>query len=596
MGVDVSARARTVGITTQFKNLRGGAIQNLPQRIMLVAHGQTGVTYSSTKKQIFSASEAGATYGYQSQIALAALELFPLNGDGVDTIPVTVYPLSDAGGGSAAAAGDVTPSGTATEAASYQLVMSGIKSLPFVIPRDYAMATAAQLSDVLGRIGDAVNAITYRPVVVDYSYGTVTATPGAGNTGNGTCTTLSVTGTPRPGAWLLTLNTAVAEGGVWTFTDPNGTIISKTLTQTTGVGEATVFDVGGIQFTITDGTTDFAVGDTFTIDVPATDITLTAGWHGVSGNDIVLSVDGPSVGITFAITQPTGGLVNPTVDAALDQVGEVWETIAINGLNIEDTTALDAYQTFGDGRWGTLVHKPLVFLTGNNTVDVNDATFIPSGRTADRVNGQVAVPGSPNLPCVIAARHVARIAKKANNNPPSGYGALKLQSLTAGTDAQQWNYTQRDAALKAGSSTTQVKNGVLEIGQVITFWAPVGEPDPAYRFVRDIVKLQNIIYNVNIPFEADDWASAPFLPDDQATTNPAVRKARTAIAIVSGIIDSLAEAAIIADPETAKSTITAVQNGSNPNRIDIEFTVALSPNTDIKDVTLNFGFFFGQAA
>jgi phage tail sheath gpL-like len=107
MGVDVSAVARVLGITTQFKDLRGGSVVFLPQRIALIGQGATASTYSLTKFQITSAAQAGARYGYGSPIHLAARELFPSNGDGVGTIPVTVYPLDDDGSG-VAATGDIT--------------------------------------------------------------------------------------------------------------------------------------------------------------------------------------------------------------------------------------------------------------------------------------------------------------------------------------------------------------------------------------------------------------------------------------------------------------------------------------------------------
>ena len=93
-----------------------------------------------------------------------------------------------------------------------------------------------------------------------------------GNTGNGTVTVLSVvTGpvVPLVGVYNLTNIEVVTNGGVFELTDPNGAIVAGNLTLTVGAGAATVFEVAGLQFTVTDGSTDFALADFFTITVAA---------------------------------------------------------------------------------------------------------------------------------------------------------------------------------------------------------------------------------------------------------------------------------------------------------------------------------------
>jgi phage tail sheath gpL-like len=299
--------------------------------------------------------------------------------------------------------------------------------------------------------------------------------------------------------------------------------------------------------------------------------------------------------VTFTVTQPTGGLANPSVDAALAKMGNVWETLGLNALGIDDDAALDAIQAHGDGRWLPTVRKPFVSFVGNTASTVAAATSVTSDRQDDRVNAQLVAPGSNDLPFVVAARQLARIASVANNNPPTGYAGQKADRLTPGADDVQWTWTQRDQAIKAGSSTVEVVNGVIEPSQVITFYRPDGDPTPAYRFVRDIVKLQNIIFNMSLIFEAAEWKGAPLIPDDQPTVNPNARKPRSAVAEVTAMHDSLGLNAIISDPEFAKENTFANISAQNPNRLDLSTTVKLSGNTDIISATLNFGFFFGEA-
>lgn len=591
MSVDASAVARVLGIQTEFKDLRGGSVLFLPQRIAVFAQGSSDITYQTTKFEATSAGAAGSRFGFGSPIHLILRELRPVNGDGVGTIPVTVYPLVD-GVSSAAASGKIVPSGTQTVAAAYRVRISGIQSAEFVVP-----VGAVSLNALLRAMGNAINAVLEMPMKVSYTYGTVTASALTG-TGNGTLTALSVAsgGTPKPGSWTLGVNTAVANGGVWTLTDPDGVVVSTTVTQTVGAGAATVITAGGLQFTITDGSTDFGLGASFTITVPATELLLASKWKGLSANDLIVEVIGASLGTTFTITQPTGGLVNPDVTSALNAVGNVWETMALNAQNPEDTTTLDAFMNWGEGRWGQLVRKPLVVFTGNTEPVLATATAISSVRRTDRINGQLVAPGSVNLPFVVAARQLARIAVMANNNPPTDYGSQRATGILPGTDGQQWDYVTRDAAVKAGSSTVEVKDGVVNLSDIITFYRPTGEDPPAYRYVCDIVKVQNIIFNLDLRFANAEWDGAPLIPDNQPTVNIRAKKPKHAVAVVSAVIDGLAGQAIISDPKFSKSTIVCGIDSANPKRLNLRFTSKLSGNTNIVSIDHFFGFYFGVDA
>ena len=491
MGIDASAVARVVGIDTQFKDLRAGGVLFLPQRIAVIAQGATASTYSTDKKQITSAAEAGSTYGYGSPIHLIMRQLFPQNGDGVGTIPVTVYPLVDDGSG-VAAAGSITPVGSQTKQSSYRVRINNILSEAFVLDVGDGVAQA------VAKLTTAINAVLEQPVTA--------------------------------------------------------------------------------------------------VDNASASCDLTAKWKGVSGNDIHVEVLGEDNGITFTISQPAGGLVNPSISDALSKVGDVWETMILNGLDIADTTALDALKTFGEGRWGQLTRKPMVAFTGVTAAAVAAATTVSAARTDDRVNAQLVSPGSNDLPFVVAARQLARIAKVANNNPPRDYGSQRATGLVPGDDGDQWDYAERDQAVKAGSSTVVVKDGVVNIGDVVTFYAPAGDPTPAYRYVVDIVKLQNIIFNLDLIFNSAEWDGAPLIPDGQPTVNRDARTPSAAKSAAAAMLDSLGLNAIISDPKGAKEATVAEIDAGNPKRLNLRTTVKLAGNANIISVDLYFGFYFGSAA
>lgn len=589
--IDASAVARVTGIDVQYKNLRGGAVVFLPQQIAVFAQGASDVVFPSTKFQETSAPAIAAKLGWGSPAHLIADELFPANGDGVGSIPVHFYPLGDAGGATAAV-GNIVPSGTATKAQSWQVRVSGILSDKFVIP-----AGAIDVNATLAKIGDAINAVLKMPVKVTYTYGTVTAGALVG-TGNGTLTLLAVNpgSVVKPGTYKLKVKTAVVNGGVWQLLDANDNLLVDNITQTVGAGTATAFtNQAGLNFTITDSTTDFGVGATFTITVPATNIVLTSKWKGESANAIKLEMVGDNtLGVSFALTQPTGGLVNPNVDPALAQMGNIWESMCINALNVTDTQTLDKFKTFGEGRWGQLVKKPLMVFSASTLPAVNDATAVPDARKDDRINVQLVAPGSPNLPCVVTARELVAIAKMANNNPPTDYGSQTATGIVPGTDGEQWDWPTRDLAVKRGCCTIEVKDGVVNLGDTVTFFHPTGDPNPAYQFVVDIVKLQNILFNLDLRFANAEWDGAPLVPDAQVVTNERARQPKHAKAVIASLCDELGKQAIIANPEEAKASITAVIAG--PKRLDCTVTVQLSGNTNIKSLTLYFGFNFGGVA
>lgn len=89
-----------------------------------------------------------------------------------------------------------------------------------------------------------------------------TATAASGNTGNGTVGTFTVTSDAVSGTYSVEITEAAANGGTFLVTGPDGTEI--------GTGEVgTPYSGAGLTFTVADGTTDFAKGDSWTIAVTA---------------------------------------------------------------------------------------------------------------------------------------------------------------------------------------------------------------------------------------------------------------------------------------------------------------------------------------
>lgn len=325
-----------------------------------------------------------------------------------------------------------------------------------------------------------------------------------------------------------------------------------------------------------------------------TTLTLTSKWSGSSGNDIEIEIEGPTnIGLTFSVAATTPGAVNPDVDTALAQVGGVWETLFINCMEVADTATLDKFKAFGEGREGALVHMPCAAIVGLNETTVAAATAVSDARKTDFINIQIPAPSSKNLPFVIAADAVRRIAVRANNNPPRDYGSLKLDQLTAGPDGDQWDNAKRNEAVTKGSSTTVVKDGVVNMQDAITFYHPTGEEIPPYRFLVDRVRQMNITYNLALVVGKEEWDGAPLIPDFQATTNPDAISPKVVRAALKSMTAGLADDAIVSDPETINKNTLVEINSDNPKRLDIVYPAIYSGNGNIYSVDHKFSFFFG---
>lgn len=123
-------------------------------------------------------------------------------------------------------------------------------------------------------------------------------------TGNGTVTLATVVAgstVPKAGNYVLRNTEAVTNGGVWRLEDPNGNVVASGLRQTVGAGAATAFKAAGLGFTITDGATDFALGDTFTLPVVADGKLVPYAIAGAGGAQVPMAV------LTYEVTRASGG-------------------------------------------------------------------------------------------------------------------------------------------------------------------------------------------------------------------------------------------------------------------------------------------------
>lgn len=586
MPLPASAVSHVLSIETPYQPREGSAARALPQRIAVFAQGQTGYSYPSEKWTVTNLAAVVNRYGPRSPINAIVRQLKPVDGSGVGAIPVTIYPLpADPGSGAAAAVGSITPSGTATMATSHRARIGGVLTEPFTIAA--GAVTGAGLTAACRAIRDAIDKHPYINAFATYTYGVVTATYDRIGSSDGTVGTFTTTGNPKPGVWTLKCTAAAVNAGTFEVRDPDGILIDTFDTMGAHV-------IGGLGFTIADGSSDWEVGDEILIDVPATNVVVTSAWKGASANGLKIEiVSDVLAGLTFTVVQPTGGAVNPDVTQALAQVGNTWETMVLNALEIGDTSTLDKFRAWGEPRWGGLVRRPAVVFTGNTIAAVDSATAVAAARGTDMVNAQLVAPGSPNLPFVVAAAMLARIAASFNADPASDPIGLQVPALTPGADSVQWSYSEREAAVLAGSSTSEVVDGVIRLGDTVLFYHPTGEDPPAYRFVADVVKLANILYNFELEFTKPEWQGAPLLSDGQSSDHPRAKTPSDAKASAANVLYRLGQAAIIDKVTESQKAIRSVKSATNSKRIDLVVPVVLAGTTNVIDLVIPWGFSYG---
>ena len=608
--VPAGAIAHAVGAEIINVNLRRG-ITLLPNQVAVLGQASSdavGVVYNE-KQQVTSGAEAGERFGFGSPIHLMCEQLFPRSGDGVTAdIPVNVYPLEDPEGATVASGGyEVYGIATKTVAAKISInnrdvqavinkgdsaenVIMAIKAaidndIKMPITTDTSIGVPATSSVLIGSSSpdapDTLTAVDYEILLtVDGSPITATVDLSSANDELATASALQ-TAINNEGVEVVCTwdseNSKYEISTVSTGITSQITTISDSGSGTTGLSVALKLDSGSGAI-VSEGA-----------DETPSEVLATAKWLGETGNEILLNVEVEDCGITFVIQDMAGGLLVPDVDPALNNFKDVWNTYIVNqfGYNPE---VFDKYQAFAESRWDGMVGKPFIAIYGDNRHYRDDLMAPAVDRELDRTNICIPVYGSVSLPFEIAARAVGMFASRAQGNPARPYIGMRLTGIAVGTDKQQLAYTDRNTLEVNGISTTTVEDGVAVVQDVMTFYRPTGVPDPGHKYLVDIMKSFNWIFNLMLTFKSDKWKGVILAKDTDRTTNEFARKPSTAKNDIYALIDSFADYAIIVDRDFAKENCQVELDDQNPNRFNTKTTVKYSGAGRIFSNTLAFGF------
>ena len=475
---------------------------NLPQRIAILAEANEAnqSTLDTNGREITTAQQAGALYGFGSPIYNIMRILRPVSGGGVGGVPTIVYPQAKAVGATSKIL-KITPTGTATGNGTHTLVIAGRTGVDGVF-YDINIAEGDTTAIITGKIEDAVNAVLGSPVTaISYDY----------------------------------------------------------------------------------------------------DVRLESKWKGLTANDLSVTVDtgDNNLGITYAVVNQQSALGTPSISAALQQFGNEWVTIVVNSYGTHEGTmdTLEAFNGIPDpnnptGRYAGIVMKPFIALTGST---VDDPTSITDARSEDVTIAICPAPLSAGLPMEAAANMATLFGRQAQDSPHldvSGQSYPDMPVPSTGNIGSMADYENRDAFVKKGCSTVELKVGRYEVQDFVTTYHPLGEIPPQFRYCRNLMIDFNVRYGYYL-LELINVVDHAIANDNDTVSATRVIKPKQWIAILDAYGTDLANRALIVDAPFMQDSITVNISTVNPDRLETFFKYKRSGFTRIASTTAEAGFNFG---
>lgn len=328
--------------------------------------------------------------------------------------------------------------------------------------------------------------------------------------------------------------------------------------------------------------------------------TLTTKWKGLTANGLNVEVDtgDNDLGITYAVVATAAGSGTPSVQPALDEFGEDWNTIVINGYGAV-ASVLNALEAFNGvqgpetptGRYTGIIMKPFIALFGDLT---DDATAITDARKDQVTNAVCPAPNSDGFAFEAAANMAVLFAPQAADNPHLDVAGKSYPDMpTALSIGAMGDYENRDLFVKKGASTVKLVSGRYQVQDFVTTYHPVGESPAQFNFCRNIMIDLNIYFGYYL-LEQINVVDHSISADDDTVTVGNIIKPKQWKGIIDKYADDLAKRGLIAEPSFMQDAI-AVQIGStNPDRLETTFRYKRSGFARIVSTTVTAGFNFGS--
>lgn len=309
----------------------------------------------------------------------------------------------------------------------------------------------------------------------------------------------------------------------------------------------------------------------FTMTVTDNAIAMTAKWKGSDScfeisivNEKGETVDSTVYGVTFAIARTTESAGVGTIpDEALEQMDEEFGVTRVI-LQYATTTVLDSVKEYFEAFHDGLIAQYVVCYS---------AIQAPENQS---------VLGTWDVQSLITAGNARR------------NDSVNVQIVGDIGNLRKLKYAERNRLAKAGySNLVRKSDGSYRLMDLISFYHPVGNSNPLFRFDRDITVVGNIAYDFMYTFrDTDEWKSVILVGAKDLTTNPAARSLDDVKAAVNTRISLLGQAGMIANYADAQKETEVEIDQSNPNRVNINPKFDLTGVARILDITNFIGFNF----
>lgn len=330
-------------------------------------------------------------------------------------------------------------------------------------------------------------------------------------------------------------------------------------------------------------------------------ITFTTKWKGLTSASLKIefNTNNEASGVTYAQTATTLGAGSADISDAILQLGNDWYTSVINSYGAETFEILEQVNgkpsaTSSTGRYEGSIFKPFMSFFGSILDDKDDLALITDNvsRVEEVTHVLCPAPKSSAFPWEAAANVVRLFARTMQDAPEidvNGQSYPDMPTPVSGIIGDMSVYNNRDFLVKKGCSTVILDKGVYKIQEIVTTYHPEGESPLQYSYCRNL----NLDWNVKDSYsilETLKLKDKVLIRDEQATDSLNAIKPKEWKALLYDLIDDLAKAALINEPEFSKKSLRVQVSGANPNRFETFFRYKRTGIARIESTTVEAGF------
>ena len=364
------------------------------------------------------------------------------------------------------------------------------------------------------------------------------------------------------------------------------------------VGDTDTIIAGKINDAINNANAVCPLTSTFATDT----VSAVCKWKGESGKDtnITITPSNLSTTVSYVVSSAATGSGVPTVTSSLNKIGSKWATIILNTYQFNATNSvvkeLEAWNGVPSantptGRYASTTMKPAIAVTGfvtDNESNVTDTML-------DNVTIALApAPLSKGMPCEAAANMVRLLARQAQDNPHLDVSVQSYPDMPTPSDIGTMSvYDNRNLYMTKGCSTVTLEGGKYKIENFITTYHPLGESNPEFRAVRNLVKDFNVKYGYAL-LENQYVMDHAIAGDDAIVEASKVIKPKIWKSILYSYAEDLEKRAIITDTEFMQDSIVVNLSATNPDRLETFFRYKKTGYAVISSTTVESGSNFGE--